>query len=64
MNSSVKKAVAGKPIEKLLKNSVLLPVDTGSINDALARLQDLRQQYIQAPQAKGKEVFKLPALKK
>ena len=62
MNSPVKKAVVGKPIEKLLKNSLLLPVDNGSINDSLARLQDLRQKYIQTPQS-GKNVLKLPRLK-
>ena len=62
MNSPVKKVVAGKPIEKLLKNSSLLPVDNGSINDSLARLQDLRQKYIQAPQS-GRNVLKLPLLK-
>ncbi|GGK86786.1 hypothetical protein GCM10011405_38200 [Rufibacter glacialis] len=55
--------VAGKPIEKLLKNSSLLPVDKGTINDSLTRLQDLRLQYMQAPTA-GKSVFKLPPLKK
>ncbi|ALI99962.1 hypothetical protein [Rufibacter tibetensis] len=63
MNSPVKKVVAGKPIEKLLMNSSLLPVDNSSINDSLARLQDLRQRYIQTPQS-GKNVFKLPRLKK
>ncbi|RNI21827.1 hypothetical protein EFB08_22030 [Rufibacter latericius] len=63
MNSSVKKAVPGKPIEKLLKNSLLLQADPTSINDSLARLQDLRQKYIQTPVA-GKNVLKLPALKK
>ncbi|WP_181304034.1 hypothetical protein [Rufibacter sp. XAAS-G3-1] len=63
MNTSVKKAVAGKPIEKLLKNSLLLPVDAGSINDSLSRLQELRQTYIQAP-VSGKNVLKLPSLKK
>ncbi|KAA6430796.1 hypothetical protein ACD591_18305 [Rufibacter glacialis] len=63
MNTPVKKMVAGKPIEKLLKNSSLLPVDKGTINDSLTRLQDLRLQYMQAPTA-GKSVFKLPPLKK
>ncbi|MBC3541042.1 hypothetical protein ACFSC6_17050 [Rufibacter sediminis] len=59
----MKKTVGGKPIEKLLKNSLLLPADNGSIKDSLARLQDLRQRYIQAP-VTGKNVLKLPALKK
>ncbi|WP_205499900.1 hypothetical protein [Rufibacter psychrotolerans] len=63
MNSSSKKAVVGKPIEKMLKNNVLLPVDNSAVNDSLARLKALRQMYIQAPQT-GKKVFKLPALKK
>ncbi|KAA3436873.1 hypothetical protein [Rufibacter hautae] len=63
MNSSVKKVVVGKPIEKILKNSQLLPVDNGSISDSLARLQDLRQKYIQT-QGSGKNVLRLPELKK
>ncbi len=53
----------GKPIEKMLKDNVLLPIDNSYINESLARLQDLRQMYIQKPKT-GKNVFKLPALKK
>jgi hypothetical protein len=63
MNSSVNKLVAGHPIEKLLKDNLLLPVDKGYINDSLARLQDLRQRYIQTPLT-GKNVLRLPGLKK
>ncbi|AKQ44976.1 hypothetical protein TH63_03970 [Rufibacter radiotolerans] len=61
MNSPVNKVVVGKPIEKLLKNSALLAVDTSSVNDSLARLEALRQTYIQSPTA-GRNVFKLPGL--
>ncbi|GAB2532335.1 hypothetical protein [Rufibacter soli] len=61
MNTPVKKAVVGKPIEKLLKDNALLTVDNSSVNDSLARLQALRQSYIQAPAA-GKNVFRLPGL--
>jgi hypothetical protein len=61
MNTPVKKAVVGKPIEKLLKDNALLTVDNSSVNDSLARLQALRQSYIQTPTA-GKNVFRLPGL--
>lgn len=44
MNVSVKKKVAGQPIEKLLKDSQLLPVDKTFVNASMAKLQALRQQ--------------------
>ncbi|MBA9075850.1 MULTISPECIES: hypothetical protein [Rufibacter] len=63
MNVSVKKKVAGQPIEKLLKDSQLLPVDKTFVNASMAKLQALRQQYMQAPDA-GKSVFKLKQVPK
>lgn len=62
MNTAVKKKVDGKPIEKLLKNNSLLSSDSMTIKESLARLQMLRQAYMQSSNA-GKSVLTLPSLK-
>ncbi|AMM51783.1 hypothetical protein TH61_12180 [Rufibacter sp. DG15C] len=62
MSITAKKKVAAQPIEKLLKNNLLLSTDPTTIKESICRLQELRQAYIDHAEA-GKNVLRLPALK-
>ena len=63
MSITVKKKVATQPIEKLLKDNLLLSADSSSIKASVSRLQELRTAYLTQAEA-GKNVLHLPALKK
>ncbi|MFC6998786.1 hypothetical protein [Rufibacter roseus] len=63
MDTAVKKKVAGKPIEDLLKNNTFLPSGDSYLQESLQRLQQLRQAYMISPAGK-KSVFRLPKLQK
>ncbi|QHL89213.1 hypothetical protein GU926_17965 [Nibribacter ruber] len=63
MSITVKKKAAAQPIEKLLKNNMLLATDAYTIKQSVCRLQELRQAYIAHAEA-GENVLHLPARKK
>jgi hypothetical protein len=64
MSITTKKKVAAQPIEKLLKNNLLLSTDPGTIKESVCRLQELRDAYIAHDAEVGKNVLRLPGLKK
>lgn len=63
MSITAKKKAAMQPIEKLLKNNMLLATDPSTIKDAVCRLKELKQAYIQQTEV-GNNVLRLSALKK
>ncbi len=63
MNTVVKMKVAGKPIERILKNNTLVSVDSSAQMAAIHRLHSLRETYMMAP-VNYCCAFKLPTLKK
>ncbi|GAA4302795.1 hypothetical protein [Nibribacter koreensis] len=63
MSITAKKKAAMQPIEKLLKNNMLLATDPSTIKDAVCRLKELKQAYIQQTEV-GNNVLRLSALNK